>query len=192
MSVDLAVWASAAGAAGAALSAGIALWKNAEMKSAVTKEIDEILRRSIEAARPQPDFDVFLSYSAADSKEFARQLADALQARSVSVWLDEDQIQVGDNAITKLGEGLGSSRYGLVILSPEFFGRDWSAQELKALLRRETEGQSMILPVWHGVSQDEVQRYAPDLALKRALKADDETVEEIASDVVARIVGEKG
>jgi len=90
---------------------------------------------------------------------------------------------VGENIYAKLGEGLNASRYGLVILSPQFLDGDWAQQELKALLEREGEQKTYLLPVLHGVSHDEVFRYAPELAMKRALSSDVETVEEIAEDV---------
>jgi hypothetical protein len=133
----------------------------------------------------QPSFDIFLTYAAADSRDFARQLAGALRNHGVRIWFDEDQIHVGDNAFAKIGEGLNASRFGLVILSPRFFSQSWAEQELHALLQRESEHKTAILPIWHGVSQAEVQRLAPKLAMKRALRSDSESVEEIASDLAA-------
>jgi hypothetical protein len=188
MSVDLAIWAAAAGATGSVVSAVAALWKTVGEKSAVSKQIETAFSQPHDASGMPPAFDVFLSYATADSKDFASELARALKSYGVSVWFDQDQIRVGDNTIAKIGEGLNTSKYALVILSPRFLDSAWPALELKALLRRETEDQRKILPVWHGVSHDDVMRHSPSLATKLALRSDSETIEEIAFDV-ARITG---
>jgi len=188
MSVDLAIWAAAAGATGSAISAVAALWRTVGAKSAVSRQIETAFNRPHDASYMPPAFDVFLSYSTADSKDFARELAQALKSRGISVWFDQEQIRVGDSTIAKIGEGVNASRYALVILSPRFLDSAWPALELKALLRREAEDQRRMLPVWHGVSHDDVMRHSPSLATKLALRSENETVEEIAVDV-ARIVG---
>lgn len=181
--MDLAVVVAGVGAAGAGLSAATAVWNSVRERTAFARGAESAFHRSRETASEEPSFDVFFSYSAADSKGFARELAEALQHQGVRVWLDEDQVRVGENIYAKLGEGLNASRYGLVILSPQFLDGDWAQQELKALLEREGEQKTYLLPVLHGVSHDEVFRYAPELAMKRALSSDVETVEEIAEDV---------
>jgi hypothetical protein len=185
MSVDIGIATALAGALAAGISAATAFRIRRDTQTDFSREVEAVFRRSRDAAPVRPNFDVFLTYAADDSKRFAQQLAQALRNEGLRIWFDEDQIHVGDNAFMRIGEGLNSSRYGLVILSPHFFEHGWAEQELRALLQRESEEKTMILPVWHGVSQDEVQQYSPELAMKQALKSENESVEEIASDLAA-------
>lgn len=54
------------------------------------------------------NFDVFISHSHQDS-QWARQLAQGLQDRGVSVWLAEDRISPGEEWGRKIREGLHKS-----------------------------------------------------------------------------------
>ncbi len=64
----------------------------------------------------------------------------------------------------KIDYGLSRSRYGIVILSPNFFKKEWPQRELDGLTAREIEGKKVILPVWHNVGKKEVMSYSPVLA----------------------------
>jgi putative nucleotidyltransferase with HDIG domain len=118
------------------------------------------------------EWDVFISHATEDKAEFARPLADGLRARGVSVWYDEFSLKVGDRLRESIDRGLGSSRFGVVILSPYFFAKDWPARELSGLATREEHGQKVILPVWYRVGFEEVRAYSPPLADRIAVKAE--------------------
>jgi tetratricopeptide (TPR) repeat protein len=71
---------------------------------------------------------VFLSHSSAD-KPFVRELADFLEAGGeIRVWLDEREIQAGENIVLKIGEGLDADAV-LLILSPDSVGSRWVKEE---------------------------------------------------------------
>jgi hypothetical protein len=59
---------------------------------------------------------------------------------------------------------LSQARFGIVILSKSFFAKEWHQRELDGLTAREINGVKVILPVWHGVSRDDVLKYSPVLA----------------------------
>ena len=113
----------------------------------------------------QPIRDVFISYASED-RRVAQPLAEALSAAGVSVWFDEDVLVIGDSIRRSIEAGLRDSRHGLVILSHAFFAKNWPQRELDAL----TALQKKILPIWHGLSADEVKVYSPLLADVRAAK----------------------
>jgi TIR domain len=56
------------------------------------------------------NFDIFISHSHKDS-QWARQLAQGLRDRGVSVWLAEDQISPGEEWGRKIREGLRESSH---------------------------------------------------------------------------------
>jgi len=63
--------------------------------------------------------------------------------------------------------------YGVVILSPAFFRKEWPQRELDSLTAREVgERRKLILPVWHGVGIADIARYSPNLADKLGVKSD--------------------
>jgi hypothetical protein len=59
-----------------------------------------------------------------------------------------------------------------VILSPHFFDKRWTQQELNGLFSREIEGEKVILPVWHNINAEEVRRNSPMLADRTAVSTE--------------------
>jgi hypothetical protein len=83
----------------------------------------------------------------------------------VSVWFDEGTLRIGDSLRSKIDEGLAHCRYGVVILSPSFFAKDWPKKELDGMVARENlSGEKVILPVWHRVTKTQVTKFSPMLA----------------------------
>lgn len=110
-------------------------------------------------------FDVFVSHASEDKELVARPLADALTSLGWKVWLDELQLTIGDSLSSRIDEGLTKSHFGVVILSPAFFGKPWPERELAGLAAREIgAGQKVILPVWHEVDYAFVVGRSPVLA----------------------------
>ena len=116
-------------------------------------------------------WDVFISHASEDKVEIARPLAEALMQRGLSVWFDEYELTIGDRLRQKIEEGLRVSRYGVTILSDNFFRKKWPQEELDALFALETESKK-ILPVWHRLSAPDIARYAPMLAGRFAVSTD--------------------
>jgi formylglycine-generating enzyme required for sulfatase activity len=113
--------------------------------------------------------DVFISHAYED-KEVARPLAEALRQRGLTVWYDEYVLRLGDSLREVIERGLASSRFGVVILSPSFFAKEWPQRELNALLARETTKRSkVLLPVWHNLTLEEVTARTPILADRLAV-----------------------
>jgi TIR domain len=117
-------------------------------------------------------WDVFISHATEDKDEFVRPLALALQKSGISVWFDEFSLRMGDSLRASIDFGLANSRYGVVVLSKSFFARHWPIQELNGLSTRESAGKSIILPIWHEISHDEVKEHSPMLADKLAVRSE--------------------
>jgi non-specific serine/threonine protein kinase len=114
--------------------------------------------------------DLFISHASEDKEAVARPLAEALKAEKWEVWLDEDMLQIGDRLSTTIGAGLAGCRYGVVVLSPSFFRKAWPKRELEALIAREiADGHDLLLPVWHGVTPDEIEAFSAPLADRKGI-----------------------
>lgn len=109
--------------------------------------------------------DVFISHASEDKDEVARPLAEALMARGWTVWLDQLELTIGDSLSGRIDAALAHSRFGVVILSPAFFAKEWPQRELAGLAAREVDaGSKVILPVWHQVDRSYLVTRSPVLA----------------------------
>jgi hypothetical protein len=110
---------------------------------------------------------LFISHASEDKDAVARPLAHALRELGYNVWFDEFTLKVGDSLRRSIDGGLATCDFGVVILSPGFFAKEWPQKELDALTARETTGSAkVILPVWHNIDAPSIARVSPTLADK--------------------------
>lgn len=105
-------------------------------------------------------YDLFISHASEDKDEIVRPMATILERLSVRVWYDEFSLQLGDSLTASIDKGLRQSRYGLLVLSKAFLGKNWPDYEYRSLLTRQIDGESVILPLWYGVTKEEVKAYS--------------------------------
>jgi hypothetical protein len=101
--------------------------------------------------------DIFLSYNKAD-KKWVHDLAAQIESethdgtpggRRLSVFLDEWDMDTGDNLINKMNEGLKVSRFFAVVMSPEFFGSGWTNFEWTHVVAQDpTNTKRRIIPIF--------------------------------------------
>ena len=117
------------------------------------------------------DWDAFISHASDDKETFVRPLAAALRSEGVRVWYDELTLTVGDSLRRSIDRGLAHSRFGIVVLCPSFFAKEWPQKELDGLVAREVDGRKVILPVWHGVDAEMIRNFSPLLADRMAVSS---------------------
>jgi hypothetical protein len=127
--------------------------------------------------------DVFISHASEDKEAIARPLEAKLKSLGYTVWFDEFVLKLGDGLRRSIDRGLANCRFGVVILSHNFFAKNWPQQELDGLAAREAnEKTKRILPIWHQLSFSEVAGYSPMLADRLGVTTDkglDEVVRQI-------------
>jgi uncharacterized Zn-finger protein len=131
-------------------------------------------------------WDVFISHAVEDQENFVRKLAATLTSLGVSVWYAETALRVGQSLSRSIDKGIAQSRFGIVVISQHFMKKHWPEYELRGLVCRESTEDSMILPVWHGVSKQQVADFSPSLADKFAL----DTAREEATDIALKLLRE--
>lgn len=136
-----------------------------------------------------PDYDAFISHASEDKDDLVRPLAEKLVEHGLAIWYDELQLKVGDSLRRSIDKGLARSRFGIVVLSPSFFEKNWPQYELDGLVAKEMTGGKVILPLWHKVSKNEVLTYSPPLADKVALNTAMYTIDELAERLAKVIKG---
>jgi TIR domain len=105
-----------------------------------------------------------VSHASEDKDDFARPLAEGLQARDLKVWFDEFTLTIGDSLRRSIDRGLAHSRFGVVVMSHAFLRKEWPQKELDGLVAREVGGVKVILPVWHGITAEQLRACSPMLA----------------------------
>jgi DNA-binding MarR family transcriptional regulator len=114
-------------------------------------------------------YDIFISYAVEDRDTIALPLALKLKELGLKVWFDEFSLHVGDKLRVSIDKGLTGSNFGIVILSNNFFSKEWPKFELEGLVTLSLKNISRILPIWHGVNLDKVVSFSPMLASIKAL-----------------------
>lgn len=116
-------------------------------------------------------YDAFICHASEDKEAFVRPLAEMLRQNHLEVWYDEFSLSLGDSIRRAIDRGLAQSSYGIVVLSPSFFSKNWTQYELDGLVEREIAGADrLILPIWHEVAHSDVLSYSPSLANRKAAR----------------------
>lgn len=111
------------------------------------------------------EWDFFIAYATEDRDTVATPLAEALRARGFQVWYDVFNLDIGKPLLQSIDEGLRASRFGIVVLSANFFAKHWPLNELAGLYNRSVhENRPVILPIWFKLRASDVAAYSPLLS----------------------------
>ncbi len=89
-------------------------------------------------------YHAFLSHNGAQ-KEWTRKLAKELRDAGLSVFFDEDSIELGEDVPAAIEDALRRSRHVLLVLSPEAIESQWVALEYSASLYRDANNADRVL-----------------------------------------------
>lgn len=128
------------------------------------------------------EYDVFVSHAYEDKESFVDEFVEALRNQGLKVWYDTDKLKWGDSMREKIDKGLAKSRYGVVVLSPNYIAEHkyWTKAELNGLFQVETVNGKTILPIWHNLTKKQVVEYSPIIADRKAMTTALMTPQEIA------------
>lgn len=126
-------------------------------------------------------YDVFLSHANKDKEEYVQGLYEALKGLGISIFYDKDSISWGDKWKEKIINGTRDSEFAIIVISKNYFGREWTEKELYEFLSQEnTSGQKLILPIIHGITNEDLATNYPDLAEIQTISSADLSEEQIA------------
>lgn len=130
------------------------------------------------------EYDVFISYASEDEESFVAALADLLTNFGVKVWFAPAILKIGDSLSRSIDKGLANAKFGVVVLSKAYITKPWPEYELKGLTSKAIGKDKVILPIWHGISRDEVLNFSPPLADTFALDTSRLSLHEIAVKII--------
>jgi hypothetical protein len=117
--------------------------------------------------------DVFICHTSADKMSYVEPLLAKLKTHNISYWYDKSEIKWGDSIVRKVSEGFRHSKFVIVVLSKNSFGKNWARNEMEAALNIEfSSGKIKVLPLLIGTQSDveEILEHYPLLRSKSYLK----------------------
>jgi hypothetical protein len=121
-------------------------------------------RKERQSAEARGQWDIFMSHASPD-KPYVEPLVTELTKAGVKVWYDNHALDWGDPLRSGINNGLVNCRCAIVVLSKAFLAvRKWTEHELSGLFAREEADALIILPIWHGITREDILKYDPALA----------------------------
>ncbi|MEJ9227720.1 TIR domain-containing protein [Priestia aryabhattai] len=146
----------------------------------VKEQLEEISKSRL----AEKEYDVFISHASEDKVSFVEPLARAMQDAGIRTWYDSDQIGWGESIRQSVDKGLIKSKFCMIILSQNFLDKYWTNYELNGIFQKDsTTLNSIILPIWHNITRDEIQRRNLALTDMLALNTSIHSTEEIVDAV---------
>lgn len=133
-------------------------------------------------AKPvRKEFDVFISHASKDKISYVNDLNRVIKKLGISVFYDSDVLSWGDDFKRIIIEGTAKSEFAIIVISKNFFGREWTERELDEFLAQQNaSGQKTVLPLLYGITFDELKEKYPTLGDIQAITTKDYTKPEIA------------
>lgn len=170
------------------------------MQRSYEDRINELMRESMpiigkanEEDNTHLEYDVFVSHAWEDKESFADEFVGELRKLGVGVWYDTSQIRWGDSMRQRIDDGLKKSKFGIVVLSPNYIadGKYWTKAELDGLFQLESVNGKALLPIWHNLTKKQVMDFSPIVANKKAMTTATMTAQEIAEELIKLVSTEE-
>lgn len=133
-------------------------------------------------------WDVFRSHASEDKAAVALPLAEALEHRGITVWLDKAELRIGDSLRRRIDRGIRSSRFAAIVLSEAYFLKGWPQYELDGIVTLSVGGEQNLLPIWHDIDREAVMEHSPSLADKFARSTADTVIDVIAEEIAELVI----
>lgn len=128
-----------------------------------------------------PEYDVFISHANKDKSEIVDDLYDSLNMLGIKIFYDKESIEWGDKWKDKILNGTAKSEFAIIVISENFFDREWTEKELKEFLNRQNRsGQKIILPILHNISVNQLGEKYPSIADIQTISSEKYNCDKIA------------
>ena len=135
-------------------------------------------KTAIKEVRKQ--YDVFISHASKDKNVYVDSLNAAVRKLGLNIFYDTDVLSWGDNWKQVILDGTKSSEFAIIVISDNFFDREWTERELGEFLSLQNENhQKIVLPLLYRISLDELKEHYPELGDIQCVSADEHNIEEI-------------
>jgi hypothetical protein len=123
-----------------------------------------------------------VSHASEDCETFVDQLVDELGLTGVKVWYDRERMAVGDVNISKMNEGMRSSRCAVIIASHAYFAKLFTETEANTLIYLEMHDRARrIIPILYGMTRADMSHYNPILSTRTYIDFGDNSLPAIVT-----------
>ena len=132
-------------------------------------------------AKALPEYDVFISHANKDKLSFVDDLNESLKKLGVSIFYDKESLEWGDKWKERILDGTKKAEFAIIVISENFFDREWTEKELSEFLnRQDRNGQKLILPIVHNITNEDLRKKYPKVADIQAIDSKAYTCDQIA------------
>ncbi|KAK9058345.1 hypothetical protein SSX86_023186 [Deinandra increscens subsp. villosa] len=104
-------------------------------------------------------YDVFLSFRGADTRNsFTDHLYNALVDAGIITFLDDEEIETGEQLKPELESAIQSSRASIIVLSKNYASSTWCLDELVLILEQKTKFNQIVIPIFYDVEPTHVRK----------------------------------
>lgn len=109
-------------------------------------------------------YDVFISHANKDKSDYVDLLYMSLKKLGINIFYDTEVLSWGDNWKKVILDGTESSEFAIIVISENFFDREWTEKELNEFLKKQnSSGQKIVLPLLHNISLEQLKAKYPAL-----------------------------
>lgn len=150
------------------------------LKENICAVIDSFLEQG-EVSSTKEKYDVFISHASKDKIGYVNALRSEIKKLGINIFYDIDVIEWGNNWKETILDGTAQCEFAIVVISENFFGREWTERELTEFLHRQNDtNQEIVLPLLYNVSPKEVIKRYPFLEDIQYIETAKYTKKEIA------------
>ena len=108
-------------------------------------------------SKPQPEYDVFLSFRGETRCKFTDHLYHALVDRKIITFRDDKELELGESIKLELLEAIEKSRIAVIIFSENYASSAWCLEELAKIVECRERGILTVLPIFYHVEPTDVR-----------------------------------
>ncbi|CAL9029219.1 unnamed protein product [Prunus brigantina] len=104
-------------------------------------------------------YDVFLSFRGEDTRNnFTGHLHMALKEAGINVFIDDDELEKGEDITAELVQAILGSRISVVVFSKRYAASSWCLKELVKIMECKRTLRQMVFPIFYDVDPSDVRK----------------------------------
>ncbi|CAI9269597.1 unnamed protein product [Lactuca saligna] len=123
----------------------------------VLSEVSEVFSSS--SSTHGHRYDIFLSFRGLDTRNsFTAYLHKALMDANIATFLDDEEIETGENLKPELESAIKASRASIIVLSKNYATSTWCLDELVLILEQRMASNHIVIPIFYHVEPTDVRK----------------------------------
>ncbi|KAJ8900572.1 hypothetical protein K2173_025349 [Erythroxylum novogranatense] len=121
---------------------------------------------SLVSQSPHPwKYDVFISFRGEDTRRsFSSHLYDALCRKGLLTFIDDEELERGEEIAESLVQAIQESNVAVVVFSKDYASSTWCLDELVKIIECHETREQIIIPVFYSVDPSHIRKQSHDVA----------------------------